>query len=117
MVDVVRIAEITDVATSHDINLRKWVLAAAGKFPPGCLTALKSGVVERGRPMTFVTRPETLLLIIPSQGQTELSHGGVKTVLAPHDLTSVSPNETVCIDALDETSAFYSLEWTLLPAK
>lgn len=110
--EVVRFADLLDVATSHDINLRKYVMAAAGKYPEGKMSDFSDFVLTPNESKEFISQNE-LILIIPSEGNLNIK--GVQEILArPHDLITIPMNSAVFIQNNENVkSSFYVIHWNL----
>ncbi|OHT04398.1 hypothetical protein TRFO_06272 [Tritrichomonas foetus] len=110
--EVIKFADLPDVATSHDIDLRKFVLVAAGKYPEGKMSNFSLHKLNQSETIEFESQKE-LLLIIQSDGS---SHVKCITERAcqTHDLITIPPESVVSITNNDEIpSLFYCLNWSL----
>jgi hypothetical protein len=113
MVEVVRRADLSDVATSHNVDLRKWVLAAAGKYQEGKMTSLKSVTIDKhGQRMS--TAGAEIILIVQSEGESVILHADREIHVFRHDLVTVPSRSDFSIRSVtDSPSVFYLLNWEI----
>jgi hypothetical protein len=111
MVEVVRRSELVDVPTSHHVDLRKWVLAAAGKYPEGRMTSFLSRRLSGPDNLELSTSESDIKILVQSEGESKIS--GV--VLSCHDMATIQANSHVSISVHGATpSEFYLLNWSVL---
>lgn len=103
---------ITDVATSHDVNLRKYVMAAAGKYPEGKMTDFSQYKLEPTESIKLESKNE-LILIIQSEGKLKIK-SDKEIVTNSHDLVTIPQNMIATLtNSEKEPSLFYCLHWNL----
>jgi hypothetical protein len=114
IVEIVRKADISDVATSHDIALRKWVLAAAGKYPEGRMVAFSRISLTPGEIHMIKTSPEELKIFVQSEGESVIPEKGTEIPVFRHDLVTIPPETSISArSGTSSPSVFYLLNWAI----
>ena len=103
MVEIVEIAGLEEVPTSHP-GIVKRVLAAAGKYPEGKMLGLEKRAITGAGKVALVPQPNEMLLVIPSEGRVRI--GGKDA--EEHDLVTV--REAVAVEC-EGSCSFYVLKW------
>ena len=103
MVEIVEIAGLEEVPTSHP-GIMKRVLAAAGKYPEGKMLGLEKRRITGAEKTLLEPEPNEMLLVIPSEGRLRI--GGKNA--EEHDLVTV--RESVALES-EGTCSFYVLKW------
>lgn len=109
--EVVHFADIPSVATSHDVDLRKFVLAAAGKYPEGQVKSFTQIKFDNSQPRTFQTAKNEMIIIVQSDGESRIQ-GNYAETLKTHDMLSVSPSQSFVLET-DSTSYLHCLIWLI----
>lgn len=104
--------DLKDVATSHDVDLRKYVLSAAGKFPEGKMIDFSQYKLSPSENIQMESNNE-LILIIQSEGVLKIVSD--KEIIADtHDLVTIPQNTSVTFTNPEKyPSLFYCLHWSL----
>lgn len=110
--EIVKFSDLEDVATSHDISLRKWVLAAAGKYPSGKMQNLRKYSFANTKEFQFAPNDNELLLLIPNAGTIKLQQSTETIEASVHDLVTIKSPVTVA--QVEEESAFYLVNWQIV---
>jgi hypothetical protein len=114
IVEIVRKADIADVATSHDIALRKWVLAAAGKYPEGKMVAFSRIKLAIGEIHLIETSPEELKIFVQSEGESVIPEKGTEITVFRHDLVTIPPGTSISArSGTASPSIFYLINWAI----
>jgi hypothetical protein len=112
--EVVRKAELADVATSHNVELRKWVLAAAGKYPEGRMGSMDSMSLGIGEQIELASGENEMLIVCQSTGGCRFAGGDQEIVAEIHDLLTIPRNSRVTVSSMGSSeSTFYVLRWLL----
>ena len=110
--EVTIFADLKDVATSHDVDLRKHVMAAAGKYPEGKMTDFSQYKLSPSETIQFESKNE-LILIIQSEGKLKIK-SDKEIITNSHDLVTIHQNMNVTLtNTENEPSLFYCLHWNL----
>ena len=110
--EVVRFDSINDVPTSHDLDLRKFVLSASEKFPEGKMKDFSKYIIEKTNPLNLTSKNE-ILIIVQSDGSSTIKSES-ETLIKKHDMVIIQPNSSVTIiNDQDIKSLVYCLVWSL----
>lgn len=99
--------------TSHDKDLMKIVLAAAGKFGPGSLQSFSEISLKKDEKIELKTDKSMLILLILRDGIANATKGENKITFRTHDLLILKENNTFSINALDKEINIFKLVWVL----
>lgn len=111
-IEIIKFSSLSDVATSHDVSLRKWVLAAAGKYPEGRMVSLKKYSFAITSEFSFSPSESEILLLIPNNGKVLVKQGETETEACLHDLVTI--RDSVKVSPSSDDAAFYLVNWQLM---
>ena len=112
MATIKKFADISDTATSHDVNLGKFVLAAVGQYPEGKMNSFRKYSIHS--PLSISTTNSNIILMIQIEGKSSILLEKQQIIMERFDLATIPMLTSFVIKPEGcASSTFYCLDWMI----